>query len=541
MCNKIFEQLRKEGMLLKNREVFADDTVTNKVKYLRKERGNVTSEVVMCSSCKGFYSKRTIAIHKSRCPGGMENCSIPITVLMSSISYKDESFDSEEEKLFDEMILSHFRNDEVGRICQTDNVMKIYGLSKFPRVLTRTIKQQSIREKLMGDMRRLASLFVCTKQKAFLRGVSIASCDQMLHIQHMRYIQDALIELTLKEDGSLKAGLCSIIGYVLKNVCKVLNGYYLSKDDHNKAMQFDKFLSVLSLHWDRWFGEAEYDNKMVRQSKLRKPKRLPKESDILRIRKYTINEINRMVSDKYKFTSSRDFVTLRDLLVCRLTLFNARRGGEPSRLLLREWNDAENNEWIGENVSAESILDPEERRAFKNVKIAYQAGKNLMHMVPLLIPKDCLDGIRIIADPIVRLDAGIVKSNPFLFATLKSSINHVKGWLAVKTVSDLAGVSNNITATAMRHRASTIYASLEVPENERLAFYAHMGHSEEINKNVYQAPMAVMEVTKIGKFFHALDNATGMTINRFTNWLYMPGFLPPIFLFFNRHLLLPHT
>ena len=53
-----------------------------------------------------------------------------------------------------------------------------------------------------------------------------------------------------------------------------------------------------------------------------------------------------MVSDEYNFMPVRDYVKLRDLLVCRLTLFNARRG-EPSRLLLREWKDAQNNEWRG--------------------------------------------------------------------------------------------------------------------------------------------------------------------------------------------------
>jgi len=100
-------------------------------------------------------------------------------------------------------------------------------------------------------------------------------------------------------------------------------------------------------------------------------------------------------------------------------------------------------------------------------------------------------------NPGVRQDASVHKNNPFLFANKKKSCSHVKGCNAVKSVSVQAGIRQNITATSIRDRASIIYASLDVPESERQTFYQHMGHSQEINKNVYQAPLAVQEVTKV--------------------------------------------
>ena len=56
----------------------------------------------------------------------------------------------------------------------------------------------------------------------------------------------------------------------------------------------------------------------------------------------------------------------------------------------------------------------------------------------------------------------------------------------------------SITATKMRHFASTMYASLDVPEAKRHAFYRHMGHSQNINEDVYQAPMAEVKVREVG-------------------------------------------
>ena len=41
---------------------------------------------------------------------------------------------------------------------------------------------------------------------------------------------------------------------------------------------------------------------------------------------------------------------------------------------------------------------------------------------------------------------------------------------------------------------------MDVPEDKREAFYRHMGHSEKINKDVYQAPLALNEVTQVGKY-----------------------------------------
>ena len=45
-------------------------------------------------------------------------------------------------------------------------------------------------------------------------------------------------------------------------------------------------------------------------------------------------------------SDERSFVRLRDCACTRLTLLNARRGGEPARLTVDEWNDTRNDKWI---------------------------------------------------------------------------------------------------------------------------------------------------------------------------------------------------
>uniref|UniRef100_K1PP70 Uncharacterized protein n=1 Tax=Magallana gigas TaxID=29159 RepID=K1PP70_MAGGI len=60
----------------------------------------------------------------------------------------------------------------------------------------------------------------------------------------------------------------------------------------------------------------------------------------------------------YTIFDTREFCRLRDALVCRLTLFNARRGGEASRMTLEELQDALNDKWIDKS-KAEGITDDE--------------------------------------------------------------------------------------------------------------------------------------------------------------------------------------
>jgi len=140
-----------------------------------------------------------------------------------------------------------------------------------------------------------------------------------------------------------------------------------------------------------------------------------------------------------------------------------------------------------------------EREMFSNSFIMYQSGKGINHLVPVLVPTDCIEAVHKLCNMSLREDCGIRSDNDYIFPSTLGSEANVSGWHALNRVCQKGGVSNNfINATKMRHLTSSMYASLVVPESQRAAFYSHMGHSRTINEQVYQCPLAEVEIRNVG-------------------------------------------
>ncbi len=53
-----------------------------------------------------------------------------------------------------------------------------------------------------------------------------------------------------------------------------------------------------------------------------------------------------------------------------------------------------------------------------------------------------------------------------------------------------------------------LFALMDIPPEDRPFIFKHLGHSEEINTGVYQAPLALKEITVVGRRLQHLDTGT---------------------------------
>ena len=490
------KQLRRKGMTEANKKLVADkDAVLHCEKRGKSERKIANS--VMCSECNTVLSRSFFHRHRQTCkrtaPSATPILATPMTVLNSSIDALSTD------------VLDRFERDEVGEICRTDSVCLLIGKNAYQKACARGPKKTSGRKSTMRDMRCLSSLFIHIRNAASENNSTLQNVEAIFDRKNFEYLEIGITRMCAKEDGESKYGVKLQVGNLLRNVCSVLKGTYLcTPGNEEKAIEIERFLAVLKLKWSQIFGDAEYQAAMRRQNHLRKPTQLPDEDSLAKLREYTIVQLARLTADGYVFISKSDFVFLRSLAVSRLTLFNARRGGEPARLTLQQWEEAKTGVWLSDSVKPH--LDYIEKNIIKRLKICYQSGKGVGRMVPVTIPQDVEPALHLLADQELRKQVTVHPKNMFLFPMENYSEDHASGWHSIDLVCKKAGIKCRITATGVRHRTSTIYAALELPEQDRRYFYQHMGHSEEINKNVYQCPAALAEVTKIGSFLEWLDN-----------------------------------
>jgi len=498
--DRAYEGLKKKGIYRSNQQAMRN----NKEEYMRERNSKAAeTDTVMCGYCRGFYASHYFHRHKQRCmaaeAGGVA-VSVPLPVVQGNEMDNDPDFAAD--------ILGRFHPDDVGKFCQVDEVVLALGksmyLRKKPVARINKSKGQEVRKSVMKEMRQLGSVLIEFKAQAKEDNLDLTSFD-LLNRKHMKYLAAAVIKLSTNSESEedIKAGTKLAIGNVIKETAKVMKVFYLEKEEDEKGKEVDNFVTVFNLKWPSLFADAQYKVLMERQKRLRKPARLPEEEEIKKLKEYMVPEMERITSETYALWTPSEFKELRNVTVCRLTLFNCRRGGEPSRLLIDEWKDAEEDKWLPQHSLAN--LPVAEQQLIKKYKIAYQAGKGQQRLVSVIIPADCLPAMRLLASEEVRSHAGVAPGNKFVFANTQLSLDHVGGWAATKEMCTKAGLSHKVTATDMRHRVSTYYANLEVSDKEMDLMFSHLGHCGKTNVDVYQCPLAAATITKVGRHLEHLD------------------------------------
>ena len=183
----------------------------------------------------------------------------------------------------------------------------------------------------MTNMRRLGHLFLHFKS-SLPSSSPLPTAVDMVTRRNFESLTKAIKTYCSKDDSEeIKAGLKHALQYLIKTMASICKGTYLINNEDDKASEVDKFLEVFSLHRNILFGDAAYNLNRNRQTNLRRPEQLPAEDDVGKLKNYTVQRVQDVLRDKYQLWTQHDYSEMRDLVVSRLTLFNARRGGEPAR------------------------------------------------------------------------------------------------------------------------------------------------------------------------------------------------------------------
>ena len=235
---------------------------------------------------------------------------VPINTMDSALleSYSDD---------FKSFIIGKLRDDDIGQLIRSNPIILMIGSCR-PCQHFKTLEIQPIFNN---------------------------ATDMFLH-KNFSNLTIAINLYTSSENEQQKSGLKQALCYLILNAAEKLVGNFLANDNDSVGEDISNFIKLYNLEKENVFGDASYNLNNRRNKKLKKPANLPIESDITLLRNFTIEPINRLVNDKFIMWDLHSFVLLRNWTCTRLSLFNARRGGEPARLLLSDWKEADEGAWF---------------------------------------------------------------------------------------------------------------------------------------------------------------------------------------------------
>ena len=269
-----FRLLRREDMMKHNKQQLC----LRNPKIERERNNKVDNKLVVCTACSGFFSAAFYYQHRKRCQAkpSLPAQNVPVTLLMPATTDVSEHFRTE--------VLSKFRDDDIGQICQTDPTIITVGSRLYDKLKKRNDKKVEVKKSVRTDMRRLAQLYVAFREKH-----AAAKPEDMLVRSNFRLLDQAIESCTdVNDEGEEKAGLKVALFYLLKKTAKILKATYLMNDDDDKAAEIDKFVHVLALNENVLFGSAVYALNQRRQTRLRRPAQLPTDNDVQQLRQFTV-------------------------------------------------------------------------------------------------------------------------------------------------------------------------------------------------------------------------------------------------------------
>ena len=367
--NRLFQSFKRNGI-----RRFILKQINLKVPRFERERSQRMCEsLVMCSLCHGFYTKSYYSRHMNLCgkDSSTSKCAVPVEILA------DKSHEGLSEN-FKTEILQVIRDDPIGIIAKSDQTILMIGSLLYEKVRRKLSKKSEVQNSVRNDMRRLSHLYSHFKNNE-VKPTYCNAADMFLR-QNFNSLKLAIEVYTDTYSEKQKSGLKAALYYLISGSAKKCIGSFLAQDNDDSAKSISDFVVLLELRKEEIFGDASYDLNERRNINLKKPSKLPIESNIRMIRDLTISIMKNYQNDNFMLWDLHAYVELRDVACTRLVLFNGRRGGEPARLLLREWTEAANGAWLDDQRSEELTET--------TMKITYQSGKGSNHLVPVLIPED---------------------------------------------------------------------------------------------------------------------------------------------------------
>jgi len=262
----------------------------------------------------------------------------------------------------------------------------------------------------------------------------------------------------------------------------------------------DHFLSLCDAEWNASVSASALST--LNERKWNTPHRLPLTEDIRRVTEHLKEQRSVCLANLKKEPSSVSWLALARVCLATIILFNRRRSGEASKMLIKNYQLASSNPTANDDaLAALSVLEKKLIHRFVRVEVKGKRGRK----VPVLLTATMCEKITLNA---TRDQVGVSMANEFVFARPNfQSEDHLAGHKALRMAAKDGGAvqPENITGTSLRKHLATVCQILNLTEHELEQVATYMGHNIAVHRDFYRLPEDTYQLAKVSKLLLRME------------------------------------
>nr|XP_005166371.2 uncharacterized protein LOC101882062 isoform X6 [Danio rerio]XP_009293994.1 uncharacterized protein si:ch73-269m14.4 isoform X6 [Danio rerio]XP_021327068.1 uncharacterized protein LOC110437737 isoform X6 [Danio rerio] len=454
------------------------------------------SDFLPCPQCLGFFMKKDLWKHSKACRAENvvkrkkgERVRSTAACLLPMGSDTPAGIRT---------LLMGMREDSIAKAITEDRLIMLFGES----IYTKCGHDRAQHPYIVQKMRELARFMVKVKELS----KSVETLEKLCVPQNFVLAITACKEVSSynAESNLFKTpSLALKIGYSLKKACQVSLGQSLMSGDTETERNVKNFIKLIDSHWRTNISSKALNT--LQQARWNKGDTIPLTADVMALQKHLRKQEEVSKEKLRKNANAADWKVLAETILCQIILFNRRREGEASKLLLTVYEKRNVKPANQDVVKSLTKLEQQLCSELTRLEIRGKRGKK----VPVLLTKDMVDSLDLLIGS--REKVGVTKDNPYVFAKVECSA-HIRGSDCLRKYAAVCGAKDpkSLTSTQLRKQVATLCQIMNLKDNELDQLAKFMGHDIRVHREYYRLSENTIQLAKVSKLLLSLEKGSGV-------------------------------
>lgn len=491
------ERIRRLN-LLKTRGNFAHNAMVSKtgtgemVPCRRPKEAKPAQEFTHCIHCQGLYNRKTLWRHIRKCPQNptVGNSRSGQKRVQSATYLSCPPPDDIGRNVW--RIACEMTNDDVSSVVRSDRYILLLGEQMYNRLKCHSGRNDYIRQK----MREVARLLIMARSLTPLRNME--DLVKPSNFPHVIKAVRAVAGFNEENNNFKTPSLALKLGHSLMKIATAIECNALMSGRDEVAEFARNFRRIYESKWNEVISAAALTT--LSEAKWNKPQVLPFTEDVKTLHAFLTSTMKELVSVLQDEPNEKSYATLCKVTLTQIILFNRRREGEVSRMMLQSYTSKDQTPVNKDVAVGLSGFEKKLCEYFQRVEIRGKRGRK----VPVLLAPDMVVAMDLLVQ--LREKCSVPTENQHMFAR-PGALSHYRGADCVREYAKACGAKHPeaLSSTKLRKQVATLSTVLNLKENEMDQLANFLGHDIRVHREYYRLPESTVQLAKVSKLLIAME------------------------------------